>query len=189
VWSGSDNTAERARALTDNVLHDTADVGPANKRNMALDATTGQYVMHLDADDWLEPGSLKHLVDALDKGAAWAYGSTKYWGKRSDVHVPGPYRRKDFYTGFPSLYAILRRRDTGIRWRGTEEWRQGIMLPNDYCVALDLIKAGYDGAFVPALVLHYLLTDTGLTKAHAAQADKVNAAIRKYHPEVDWNAA
>jgi len=42
------------------VLHQ-ANGGPSSARNRALEAVTGEYVMFLDADDWLEPHSIARL--------------------------------------------------------------------------------------------------------------------------------
>lgn len=47
------------------VRHERA-LGLASARNAGLAHATGRYVTYLDADDWLAPGHLAHLADALD---------------------------------------------------------------------------------------------------------------------------
>lgn len=68
----SDSTGEVVASFADRLPHLTAitnrePVGPATARNQGLAATTGRYVAYLDADDWLAPGHLGTLADALDE--------------------------------------------------------------------------------------------------------------------------
>lgn len=41
--------------------------GPAKARNVALRHAEGEYVMMLDADDWLSPRALERIVDCFDQ--------------------------------------------------------------------------------------------------------------------------
>jgi hypothetical protein len=47
------------------IRHDIA-VGLADARNAGLDVATGRFITFLDGDDWLGPGYLRALVDAID---------------------------------------------------------------------------------------------------------------------------
>ncbi|MEV0612673.1 glycosyltransferase family 2 protein [Nonomuraea sp. NPDC050404] len=49
-----------------NVLTNPAPVGLADARNTGLSAATGRYVTFMDGDDWLAPGYLARLVEAID---------------------------------------------------------------------------------------------------------------------------
>lgn len=48
------------------VLHNPAPVGLADARNIGLAAASGRYVTFMDGDDWLAPGYLARLVEAID---------------------------------------------------------------------------------------------------------------------------
>ncbi|MEV0231310.1 glycosyltransferase family 2 protein [Nonomuraea sp. NPDC050786] len=48
------------------VLRNPAPVGLADARNTGLSAASGRYVTFMDGDDWLAPGYLAQLVEAID---------------------------------------------------------------------------------------------------------------------------
>lgn len=48
------------------VLHNAAPVGPGVARNQGLARATGRYLTYLDADDWIGPGHLAALVEAIE---------------------------------------------------------------------------------------------------------------------------
>ncbi|WP_433442656.1 glycosyltransferase family 2 protein [Nonomuraea sp. CA-141351] len=48
------------------VLRNPAPVGLADARNTGLSAASGRYVTFMDGDDWLAPGYLTQLVEAID---------------------------------------------------------------------------------------------------------------------------
>ena len=43
-----------------------ANAGLSAARNAGIEAATGTYILPLDADDWLEPGAVASLVEALE---------------------------------------------------------------------------------------------------------------------------
>ena len=48
-------------------LHLDRSVGPGHARNAALDAATGDYLLFVDSDDTMTPGSLQAIADRLDE--------------------------------------------------------------------------------------------------------------------------
>jgi glycosyltransferase involved in cell wall biosynthesis len=76
VNDGSDDdTAGVVGEFTDRLnlveIHNGESHGVATARNTALEASTGQTITYLDADDWYAPGHLRSLTDAIT-----AWGST-----------------------------------------------------------------------------------------------------------------
>ncbi|GIH93730.1 glycosyltransferase family 2 protein [Planobispora siamensis] len=49
------------------VLRNETPVGLADARNLGLSLASGRYVTYMDGDDWLAPGYLASLVDAIER--------------------------------------------------------------------------------------------------------------------------
>lgn len=67
----TDDTAAIARTFSDRlpnleVIENKNPVGAASARNQGIAATSARYVAFADADDWLAPRRLAHLMDAMD---------------------------------------------------------------------------------------------------------------------------
>lgn len=67
----TDDTSAVAMSFADRlpglqVVRNPEAVGLASARNQGLARATGRYVAYLDADDWLVPGHLADLVQAMD---------------------------------------------------------------------------------------------------------------------------
>ncbi|MEV4114585.1 glycosyltransferase family 2 protein [Nonomuraea sp. NPDC049695] len=70
-----DGSVDATGAIVDDFAHDLpglsvlrnpAPVGLADARNTGLSAASGRYVTFMDGDDWLAPGYLAQLVEAID---------------------------------------------------------------------------------------------------------------------------
>ncbi|MEU2427994.1 glycosyltransferase family 2 protein [Streptomyces sp. NPDC007861] len=67
-----DDTPEALAALTprlpnSSVVRHEQNKGLASARNTGLDRATGRFITFLDGDDWLGPGHLAGLVDAIER--------------------------------------------------------------------------------------------------------------------------
>jgi CDP-glycerol glycerophosphotransferase (TagB/SpsB family)/glycosyltransferase involved in cell wall biosynthesis len=99
-----DEYAARDSRVT--VLHLAENVGLGRARNAGLEVATGEYVLFLDSDDTLTPGSLQAIADRLDAVGdpdvlVYDYART-YWDGRvvrsrdAGVFAPGPDRPEVF---------------------------------------------------------------------------------------------
>jgi len=61
------------------IEYDDERTGPAAARNRGLDKATGEFVMFVDADDFLEPGAITKMVEAID-GVDWVAASFRKFG-------------------------------------------------------------------------------------------------------------
>ncbi len=79
---GCGEIAERAAALDPRfrVIHNEENLYLAGARNVGIAASRGRYVLPLDADDMLAPGTLAVLADALDRDRTVhvAYGGVEF---------------------------------------------------------------------------------------------------------------
>lgn len=57
------------------ILHHASNKGLASARKTALLAAKGEYVIHIDSDDWIEPGAIKQLASvAFNENADMVVG-------------------------------------------------------------------------------------------------------------------
>ena len=109
--------------------------GLPKARKTGLDAATGKYVLHVDADDWLEPGAVAKLVHMAEENEAdivvfdfwkeYAHRSKLDSERNSSIADPNLFRLR--------LFAY---HSYGYVW-------------NKFC-----LRSLYDGVFVPEYAMH-----------------------------------
>ncbi|MCW2495515.1 glycosyltransferase family 2 protein [Jatrophihabitans sp.] len=72
IDDGSDDATpkvieEYSSRLPLRVVRNASAIGLASARNAGLELATGEYVTFLDGDDWIAPGYLLRLTDAIDR--------------------------------------------------------------------------------------------------------------------------
>lgn len=137
-------------------------------RNAGFKVATGEYVLPLDADDWLEPEAIAQLVSALQEApeASFAYSHLWLEGEAKGVLAKSyNYFEQLFLNQMP--YSILMRRslwqdiggyDETMR-RGYEDWEFNIRLGTH----------GHYGVVVPRPLFHYRVASTGMLLARSNQ--------------------
>ena len=65
----TDHTLEKASLIEDNRIQliTTQNIGVSRARNMGLSLAVGDYVMFVDADDWLNPHAVQVFLNAIHK--------------------------------------------------------------------------------------------------------------------------
>lgn len=164
-------------------------MGQVAAMNAGLAAARGRYILFHGDDDWLEVNGLAPLVKAMDDApdnVGFAYGHLQYHGKRFDLMRAKPYNREDYKTHFPAGTGMIWRRclysEQGIQYRTLHDGKTAHA--EDFDLVLQIIKAGYVGLAVDALVIHYTLADGRATAwLHANQHSGVLAKFKERHPE------
>jgi spore maturation protein CgeB len=175
----TDHTAEFARQVGATVIDHLENKGVSAALNTAAQHATGEYCIMLGADDWFEPNAILPLVKLIYKGAGFAYGCTKYWGAKSNVHVPDQYNPFEFYRHFVSLYAVLFKREAFAKGLQFHTFTDGG--PEDWDFVLQLIEAGYSGAVLQTqVVLHHVHRAGTLTEA--ATTESAISQLIERHP-------
>ena len=69
------NTVEALDSMVGVQLIRQDNCGLPAARNVGLSAASGEFLLPMDADDWLEPNAIEAMVEALDRNpqAAFAY--------------------------------------------------------------------------------------------------------------------
>lgn len=176
----------------DQIICHPTNQGQAAALNTAAEHATGRYLIELDADDRLAEGALAALVNALDAAPAhvgMTYGCVQYEGALTGVHVPPPFRRADFWRGFPALYPFMYRReawDAGCRYAVHATIDSKPHSVQDWDMFLQCMEfMRYDGLALPdTLVLHYRASTTGAGQALKDNSEAVVAGLRARWPKL-----
>lgn len=148
-------------SLTGIILIRQKNLGLPRARNVGFAAASGDYILPLDADDWLEPATLSELIAALENtpDAAFAFSYIELEGESKGI-------LKKSYNFFEQLflnqmpYCLLLRSsvwaDIGgydeTMLRGYEDWEFNIRLG----------ACGHHGIVVPLPLFHYRVMSTGM---------------------------
>ncbi|HET7731195.1 MAG TPA: glycosyltransferase family 2 protein [Usitatibacter sp.] len=153
----TDGTAEVIRRFEPRLLgwRSHADEGQAAAINEGIAAGRAPYVCWLNSDDWLLPGGLRRLVDALDAApqAAMAYG--RVWDFVERTGRMKPVFVRPFSERLMAQLCIVSQPGTLVR-RGAWEAAQGVdaalRMTMDYDLWWRLYRAHGTPVFVDAFV-------------------------------------
>jgi glycosyltransferase involved in cell wall biosynthesis len=142
-------------------------------RNAGFSEARGEYILPLDADDWIEPETLSHLLVALEENphASFAFTHITLEGEKKGT-------LKKNYNFFEQLflnqmpYCLLLRRSVWCEIggydetmsRGYEDWEFNIRLGS----------FGYHGVVVPLPLFHYRVMSTGML---LSRSNKLHAEL------------
>lgn len=161
--------------------------GPGAARNAAIDRADGWFIQFLDADDWLEPGGLRALVDRASDGGA-AFGRTRLVGPRGEPIGSGPGRTSAIPAGSGGgrlglddllednpiqLCAAMVRRDVLGDIRFSEHLRFAL----DYDVWLRLGARGLSFRATPEVVASYRLRPDGQSRNATEQLRAIDVFL------------
>ncbi len=130
-------------------------------RNVGCKVASGNYILPLDADDWLEPAAIKRLMECLreNPAASFAYSYLQLEGEATGVLAKSyNFFEQLFFNQLP--YCLLLPRSV---WesvggydesmdRGYEDWEFNIRLG----------AAGYFGCVVQEPLFHYRVSSGGM---------------------------
>lgn len=142
-------------------------------RNVGFSKARGEYVLPLDADDWIEPETVSHLLVALEESpqAAFAFSHIKLEGEKKGVlNKNYNFFEQLFLNQMP--YCLLLRRSVWSEiggydetmLRGYEDWEFNIRLGS----------SGFHGVVVPLPLFHYRVMSTGMLMS---RSNKLHAEL------------
>jgi len=155
-------------ALTGIRLVRQKNAGLPAARNAGFAAATGDYLLPLDADDWLEPDAIEALLAALraDPGASFAYSHLQLEGELCGVLAKSyNFFEQLFLNQMP--YSLLLPRQVADAVGGyNESMRKGY---EDWEFNIRLGAGGHYGVIVPRPLFHYRVSSTGMLLARSNQ--------------------
>lgn len=88
---------ELEESLIPQVIHHEKNKGISATRNTAIKASTGKYILPLDADDKIDPTTVEKTVGVLEKNPEIGFVSMgmRFFGDVDDIYIPPKY---NFYT-------------------------------------------------------------------------------------------
>lgn len=154
-------TQEVLAALNDVTLVRQTNCGLPAARNAGFRTAKGDYVLPLDADDWLDPQALEMMFLALQsaQGFGYAYCDVRLEGEASGV-------LQKHFNFFEQLslnqlpYCLLMPKQLWLKVGGYDEtMRQGY---EDWEFNIRLGVLGYFGLRVPHPLFHYRVSSNGM---------------------------
>lgn len=146
----TDDTAQTARRLMEQHPHhrirllSQPNQGVSVARNNGIAASTGRYILPLDADDMLKPLMLERTVALLEanRSVSIAYTDWQVIGAKSQIFHAGPWERISMCVGNRIPYCSLYRR--GV-WAVTGGYNPKQGLWEDYDFWLACMERGFQG--------------------------------------------
>lgn len=155
--------------------------GVSAARTAGLHETSAPYVLALDADDWLMPGAVEVLADALDAHpeAAAAWGDLQLFGTVNSVQPQVPVLDPWLITYISCLPAdALVRRSALLEVGG---WTYGGGY-EDWDLWMALAERGHTGIHVPRPMHAYRLHDSRRLATARENHERLYADLRERHP-------
>ncbi len=177
-------TLESLERLPEDVeLIRQANAGPAAARNSGMRRASSTYLMPLDADDRLPPGTIQALVAALeaDPGAGYAYGTMRHFGDwTGEVSFPDfdPFRL--LYRGIVGWVGLLRRRT----WEEVGGYDTELGGMEDWNLTLAALERGWHGRRLDRVVLEYRKHDWSGVERDRARHRELFERMKARHPDL-----
>jgi glycosyltransferase involved in cell wall biosynthesis len=141
-------------------LHRTENRGPSHARNLGIERAHADYILPLDADDWLAPTFLEKTVPLLD--ADPALGVVYTWvglvGAHHGVWKTGDFTVQALLTRCTIHVASLFRRRLWADAGGYDP--RFVESSEDWDLWLGAAARGWRGRCIPEVLVYYRRTDT-----------------------------
>lgn len=157
------------------VVRAAVNAGPGAALNIAAAASTGRYIMELDADDLVAEGAIDRLIEELeaDPELDLVWGDTSTFGDSSYRKVMVPHLDPWYvcwYNGMPCC-AMMRR----SAWEKAGRWPEDRRGFQDWAMWIAMGMSGARGRRLDMVMLHYRVQATGMFKSTKSR----HAEIRK----------
>lgn len=129
--------------------------GPAHTRNRALAAAKGQFILPLDADDYLLPRTVEHLLREYSRGThGYVYGDC-YTVERNGQYMLRSAPDYDQNAVRSYNLHVVTALTPAKHWRAVGGWDEGVDAWEDWSGHLRLAMAGICGYRLPFPIFTY----------------------------------
>jgi len=166
-------------------LKQLPNVGPSIARNHGAAMTRGEFLLFLDADDYLSPEFLNKTMLSLmaNPRASLAYAACQMFGGQVGQWATAPYDFKRLCRENLFNYCVLLRREAFLQVGGFDEENFGYY--EDWELWIRLGKRGWDVAQVPETLFFYQSHLNTSLMAYLKRLDRsCRAYIANRHPEL-----
>jgi GT2 family glycosyltransferase len=160
-------------------------VGPSIARNRGAAMTRGEFLLFLDADDYLSPEYLSKTVPLLQRNAhaSLIYVDSQMFGDQIGRWSIGPYDFKRLCRENMFNYCVLLRRQAFDQAGGFDEENFGYY--EDWELWIRLGKHGWDALQLYEPLFHYQSHFNTSLMSHSKRLDRIyRAYIINRHPEL-----
>lgn len=186
----NDNTCPVARSLiskyTDKKIRliNQKNSGLANARNTGMKASTGKYMLPLDADDLLHPEMLHKTVSLLEqyREIAIAYTDVKYFGQSNKIVQSGEYDFQRLRAQNHLNYCSLYRKEAWIAVGGYNP--NMAMGYEDWDFWIGCGEKGFYGRRIPEPLFLYRVKESSMYTNALRHHSELTARIVLNHPNL-----
>ena len=161
-----------------------ANSGTVKAKRKGIEESSGEYFLHLDADDELQPNAVERLFAELTKHpeAGYAYSQMEMFGAKTGIVPTNKFSathlvvRGNYISG-----SSLIRREAYLATPGYVLERG----PEDWDLWLSFLEQGFRGAYVPLPLVRYrqhaVTSRNTMTEADYVASER---ALRQRHPKL-----
>src|SRR5262249_39911900 len=156
--------------------------GLAAARNAGIATARAEYILPLDADDWLRPTAIEHgvrILKAESKGGV-VYGDAQCFGTREERWTTGGFSSSRLL-GWNFIHATALYRRTIWEQNGGYDGTMPVQGMEDWDFWLGALEHGWDFAYVPEIFFDYRQAQSSMiTRARGFEKQLERFTARKH---------
>ncbi len=155
--------------------------GPSFARNLGFAYSTGDFILPLDADDWIDPTYLEKTVPLMENGVGIVSTDMVRFGKVNDVLPARPLTVEEEKNANEIPCCSLIRREAFLQAEGYNSQADGY---EDWDLWIDILKRGWKMAVINEPLFHYRVLGNSNNARADEKREELIKAIHGLHPEI-----